>query len=84
MKLWGTYSVDTGASVTLLTVDGQNAPHSNGIFSRDNFSITANPDQTITARITDSRGYTTTCTVTVYYDPMINSIDRGMILVKEP
>jgi len=70
VNLWGTYSADTGASVTLLTVDSQNAPHSNGIFTRDNFSITANPDQTIMARITDSRGYTTTCTVTVHYDPM--------------
>ena len=84
MNVSGTVSVDSGASITLLTVNNQNAAYSNGTFTKGNLQLSYGENQTITARVTDSRGYTTTSTVIVHYDPMINSIDRGMILVKEP
>jgi RHS repeat-associated protein len=63
-------NVDSGGSITSLTVNNQNAAHSNGMFTKDNLQLSYGENQTITARVTDSRGYTTTCTVTLHYDPM--------------
>jgi YD repeat-containing protein len=70
VDVWGTVSVDSGATITLLKVNDLNANYSAGYFIKDDLSLTNNATQTVTAVVTDSRGYVTTNTVTLYYDEM--------------